>query len=64
MWGTTLSDLSCGYDSMGRMNMMVADPGPGGGSTAASYSYTGGTNQLASLTARRRWACKHTRHRL
>ena len=40
-----------GYDSMGRMNMMVADPGPGGGSTAASYSYTGGTNQLASLTA-------------
>ncbi len=39
-----------GYDAMGRMNMMVADPGPGGGSTAASYSYTGGSNKLASLT--------------
>jgi RHS repeat-associated protein len=43
-----------GYDPVGRLNMMVADPGSGSGAggsaTTASYSYTAGSNRLASLT--------------
>ena len=43
-----------GYDAMGRMNMMVADPGSGSGAggsaSIASYTTTTGTNQLASIT--------------
>ena len=36
-----------GYDSMGRLNMTVAE----GAATAQTYSYTTGTNRLASITS-------------
>ena len=36
-----------GYDAMGRMNMMVAE----GSASTANYSYTAGTNRLASVSA-------------